>query len=88
MAKSIQLRISVRNAAGNLTVIDATGYVNEPPVIENVIIDPPMVLPGSLARITVLARDPENEALTYEVVASEGTVEPTDVANVFIWRAA
>ncbi len=88
MAKSIQLRISVRDAAGNLTVIDAAGYVNEPPVIENVIIDPPMVLPGSLARITVLARDPENEPLTYEVVASEGTVEPTDVANVFIWRAA
>jgi len=36
----------------------------------------------------VLARDPENEPLTYEVVASEGTVEPTDVPNVFIWRAA
>lgn len=88
MAKSIQLRISVRDAAGNLSVIDATGYVNEPPVIENVIIDPPMVLPGSLARVTVLARDPENEPLTYEVVASEGTVEPTDVPNVFIWRAA
>jgi hypothetical protein len=88
MAKSIQLRISVRDTAGNLTVIDATGYVNEPPVIENVVIDPPMVRPGSLARVTVLARDPENESLTYEVVASEGTIEPTDQPNVFLWRAA
>jgi hypothetical protein len=88
MAKSVQIRISVRDAAGNLSVIDATGYVNEPPVIENVVIDPPMVLPGSHARIIVLARDPENEPLSYEVVASEGVIEPTDQPNVFVWRAA
>jgi hypothetical protein len=88
MAKPIQLRISVRDAVGNLTVIDATGFVNEPPVIENVIIDPPMVLPGSVARITVVARDPENEAMSYDVVATEGTIEPTDQPNVFLWRAA
>jgi hypothetical protein len=88
MAKPIQLRISVRDQAGNVTVIDATGYVNEPPVIDQVIVDPPMVLPGNAARITILARDPEGEALAFEVAASEGTIEPTDQANVFIWRAA
>ncbi|MDQ7857180.1 MAG: hypothetical protein QN174_13835 [Armatimonadota bacterium] len=88
MAKPIQIRISVRDGAGNVTVIDATGYVNEPPVIEQVIIDPPMVAVGSAARITVHARDPENEALSYEVVASEGAIERTDQPNVFIWRAA
>lgn len=88
MAKQVQLRVSVRDAAGNLTVIDATGYVNEPPVIENVIIDPPVVLAGKVARVTILARDPENEPLSYEVTASEGTIEPTDQPNVFLWRAA
>jgi hypothetical protein len=86
MAKSVQLRISVRDAAGNVTVIDATGYVNEPPVIDQILIDPPMVLAGQTARITILARDPENEQLQYEVVPSEGTIEPTDQPNVFIWR--
>ncbi len=86
MPKSVQLRISVRDAAGNVTVIDATGYVNEPPVIDQVLIDPPMVLAGQTARITVLARDPENEQLQYEIVASEGTIEPTDQPNVFVWR--
>jgi hypothetical protein len=88
MAKQIQLRISVRDAAGNLTVIDAVGHVNEPPVIDSVIIDPPVLLPGSVARITVLAHDPENEALTFEVTASEGSIEPTEQPNVFLWRAA
>ena len=88
MAKPIQIRISVRDAAGNVSVIDAMGYVNEPPVIDNVIIDPPMVLRGSVARVTVLAHDPEDEALTFEVVASEGVIERTDQPNVFLWRAA
>jgi hypothetical protein len=45
-----------------------------------------MVLAGQTARITILARDPENEQLQYEVVPSEGTIEPTDQPNVFIWR--
>lgn len=88
MAKTVQLRISVRDAAGNVTVMDAVGYVNEPPVIDEVIIDPPMVLAGNVARITILARDPENEPLTFQVSASDGTIEPTDQPNVFIWRAA
>ncbi len=88
MAKPIQIRISVRDAAGNVSVIDAMGYVNEPPVIDNVVIDPPMVLAGSVARVTVMAHDPENEALTFEVVASEGVIERTDQPNVFLWRAA
>jgi hypothetical protein len=88
MAKSVQLRISVRDAAGNVTVLDAVGYVNEPPVIDQVIIDPPVVLAGNVARITILARDPENEALAFEVAASEGAIEPTEQPNVFIWRAA
>jgi hypothetical protein len=88
MAKTVQLRISVRDAAGNVTVIDAAGYVNEPPVIDEVIIDPPMVLAGNVARITILARDPENEPLTFQVAASDGTIEPTDQPNVFLWRAA
>jgi hypothetical protein len=88
MAKSVQLRISVRDAAGNVTVLDAVGYVNEPPVIDQVIIDPPVVLAGNVARITILARDPENEALAFEVAASEGSIEPTEQPNVFVWRAA
>ncbi len=88
MAKPIQIRITVRDAAGSTSVIDATGYVNEPPVIDNVVIDPPVVRPGSVARVTVLAHDPENEALTFEVVASEGVIERTDQPNVFLWRAA
>ncbi len=88
MAKPVHLRIAVRDQAGNVTVIDATGYVNEPPVIEQVIIDPPMLLPGQTARITILARDPEGEPLTYEVTASEGTIEPTEQPNVFVWRPA
>jgi hypothetical protein len=88
MAKPVQLRISVRDAAGNVTVYEATGYVNEPPIIEQVVMDPPVTRPGGMVRITIIARDPENEPLTYEVIPSEGTIEATDQPNVFIWRAA
>ena len=88
MAKPVQMRISVRDAAGNVSIIDATGYINEPPVIERIVIDPPTVAPGQVARITVLAHDPENEEMTFDIAAGSGTIERTDQPNVFIWRAA
>ena len=88
MARSVQLRISVRDSVGNVSVIDAQGFINEPPVIEQVLIDPPVLRPGHLARITILAKDPEDEPMAFEVHASEGTIERTDQPNVFIWRAA
>jgi hypothetical protein len=87
MAKRIHVHIKVRDSMGNVTVYDAAGLVDEPPVIDEVVFDPPMVPSGSLARLTIRAHDPENDTLTYEVVASEGTIERTDQPNVFIWRA-
>ena len=88
MAKRIHLHVKVRDAMGNVTVYDTAGLVDEPPVIHEVVFDPPMVAAGGSTRLTIRAHDPEDEALTYEVVASEGVIESTDQPNVFIWRAA
>ncbi len=87
MAKGVTFSVTVRDAVGNVSVADARGAIDEPPIIDHVIIDPPMVPSGGLARVTIVARDPENDALTFEIRASEGTLEPTSEPNVFLWRA-
>ncbi|MDR7586093.1 MAG: hypothetical protein QN158_10985 [Armatimonadota bacterium] len=87
MAKVVTFNIMVRDAVGNVSVTGATGAIDEPPIIERVVVDPPVAPSGGEARVTVIARDPENDVLTFEVLASEGTIEPTSEPNVFIWRA-
>ena len=87
MAKEVTFSVTVRDAVGNVSVVDARGAVDEPPIIDHVIVDPPMVPSGGLARVTIIARDPENDALTFEVRASEGMMEETSEPNVFLWRA-
>ena len=87
MAKRIHLHIRVRDPIGNVSVYDTAGLVDEPPVIDEVVFDPPMVPSGSHTRLTIRAHDPEEAQLTFEVFASEGTIEATDQPNVFVWRA-
>ena len=87
MAKAVTFSVTVRDAVGNVSIADARGAVDEPPIIDHVIVDPPVVPSGGLARVTIVARDPENDALTFEIRASEGTLEPTSEPNVFLWRA-
>jgi hypothetical protein len=87
MAKRVHLTVRVRDQVGNVTVYEADGLVDEPPVIREVILDPPVVASGSATRVTIVAHDPEDLPLSYEVAASEGVVEATDQPNVFVWRA-
>ncbi len=87
MAKAVTFSVTVRDTVGNVSIADARGAIDEPPVIEHVIIDPPVVPSGGLARVTIVARDPENDELRFEVRASEGTLEATPEPNVFLWRA-
>jgi hypothetical protein len=87
MAKAVSFSVTVRDAVGNVSVADARGAIDEPPVIDHVIVDPPVVPSGGVARVTIVARDPENDLLTFEVQASEGTLEETGEPNVFLWRA-
>lgn len=55
-------------------------------VIEAIIVDPPVVNPGETATITIHAHDRHGGPLNFEVSASEGTIEPTDEPNVFLWH--
>jgi hypothetical protein len=61
--------------------------INEAPVIDAVVVDPPVLTPGGEALVTITAYDPEGDALTYEVTADAGTIEPTAQPNVFRYRA-
>jgi hypothetical protein len=61
--------------------------VNEAPVIHAVVVDPPRLNPGGEALVTITAHDPDGDALTYEVTADAGTIEPTAQPNVFRYRA-
>lgn len=55
-------------------------------VIDSIVVDPPIVYPGETATITIVAHDGRGGPLNYEVSASEGTIEPTDEPNVFLWH--
>jgi hypothetical protein len=61
--------------------------VNQAPVIDTVTVDPPRVNPGGEALITIVARDPDNDALTYEVTADVGSIEATTQPHIFRYRA-
>lgn len=55
-------------------------------IIEAIVVDPPVVFPGDTATITIHARSGDGGPLAYEVSVSEGVIEPTDEANVFLWH--
>ncbi len=55
-------------------------------IIEAIVVDPPVVFPGDTATITIHARSGDGGPLSYEVSVSEGVIEPTDEANVFLWH--
>lgn len=55
-------------------------------VIESIIVDPPVVYPGDTATITIHAHNDNGGPLDFDVSASEGTIEPTDEPNVFLWH--
>jgi hypothetical protein len=61
--------------------------VNQAPIIDSVVVDPPVVNPGGVALVTILARDPDGDPISYEVTADVGTIEPTAQPNVFRYRA-
>lgn len=60
---------------------------NQPPIIESLIANPTSVQPGGQSRITVSARDPENDPLTYNWSASGGILSSTTGAGEKIWTA-
>ncbi len=85
--KTVTFTIVARNPRGDVALATARSFVDEPPIIEAVIVDPPLVRAGGAARLTVIARDPENAVLTFTVAASDGTIEATVDPTVFVWRA-
>ena len=87
MAKTVTLSIIARSSTGHVALATAKVFINEPPLIESVTVDPPVVRAGGTARVTVVARDPEGDPLTFNLRVSEGRIEPTAEPNVFIWRA-
>lgn len=61
--------------------------VNEKPItISAVTVEPPVILADGTAKITVHARSDRGWPLEFEVSASEGFIEPTNAANVFLWH--
>ena len=61
--------------------------VDEKPIkISAVVVDPPVIPADGTAKITVHARSDRGWPLEFEVSASDGFIEPTDVANVFLWH--
>ena len=61
--------------------------VEEKPIkISAVTVEPPVIRADGTAKITVHARSDRGWPLEFYVSASEGVIEPTDVANVFLWH--
>ncbi len=87
MAKTVTLSVIVRSSTGHVALATAKVFANEPPIIESVTIDPPVIRAGGQARVTVIARDPEDDPLTFDLRVSEGMIERTAEPNVFIWHA-
>lgn len=87
----VTFRAEVRDAAGNVSVLTATGVVNAPPVITRIDFVPASPWrPQQDVLVTIVASDPEGEALVYALTASLGTFQPRqagDAPNVFRWRA-
>jgi len=84
----VDVTLVVRDAAGGVSAPKSVEViVNDPPIIDGVTVDPPTVAPGGQAIITILAHDPEGDALTYEATASAGTITPGPGPNQFTFRA-
>ncbi len=63
------------------------GDAGEKPItIKEITVDPPLIPDYGTARITIHARSARGWPLEFEVAASEGSVEPTDEPNVFLWH--
>ena len=88
MPRAVIVTVSVRDELGGMSAPGtAEILINEAPVIDQILISPPIVVPGGQATIIVLARDPEGGELTYSASVSEGTIVPGSAPNVFLFTA-
>lgn len=63
------------------------GDAGEKPItIKDIEVDPPVIPEYGTARITIHARSARGWPLEFEVAASEGSIEPTEEPNVFLWH--
>jgi hypothetical protein len=84
---SYDVKVTVRDSKGSSSVASVTIRVvsNQDPEILSLVADPPVVSPQGESTITCVARDPDNDVLTYLWEASEGSV--TGVGDVVTWMA-
>lgn len=73
--------------SASITITSAAPPTNQPPVIESLLANPPSVEPGGQSRITVSARDPEGDSLTYTWSATGGALSGTTGPDEKIWTA-
>jgi len=85
-----QITITVQDVRGLVTQQIVATSVNLGPIIDSILMNPVdgRVNPGGVVTITVIAHDPEGDALTYAAVADSGSlVRDTVNLNVFRWTA-
>ncbi|KRT77089.1 MAG: hypothetical protein XU14_C0021G0015 [Armatimonadetes bacterium CSP1-3] len=71
-------------AEKGLIVIGDAG--EKPITIKEIEVDPPVIPEYGTARITIHARSARGWPLEFEIAASEGSIEPTEEPNVFLWH--
>lgn len=58
----------------------------KPIVIQDIEIDPPVIPEYGTATITIRAKSLRGWPLEFEVSVDEGTIERTNLPNVFLWH--
>ena len=88
MPRAVVVTVSVRDELGGVSAPrTADILIDEAPVIDQILVSPPIVVPGGQATVTVLAHDPEGEELSYFASVTEGSIVQGSAPNVFVFTA-
>ena len=88
MPRAVVVTVSVRDELGGVSAPrTADILIDEAPVIDQILISPPIVVPGGQATVTILAHDPEGEELSYFASVTEGSIVQGSAPNVFVFTA-
>lgn len=75
----------VSNTDGSTAVFSGTIVVSEPPIVQSVTVLPALAGAGVPRSITIVASDPNGEALNYQCSVDGVALAPTATPGVFVW---